>query len=147
MRKRLITPSPQNAPPLDEGWLDLGGAAVVEVTSEEKEYPVESALVSGEKRGLACRRFWHSDHPAKDFWSPNSLPVPSQQITMFLAARPTLGGIQLPQTGCGREHSGSDVARSLDEDCDSSHSSTAFGLSFLSSRATWGRFALVSALP
>ncbi len=40
MRKRLITPSPQNAPPLDEGWLDLGGAAVVEVTSEEKEYPV-----------------------------------------------------------------------------------------------------------
>ncbi len=86
MRKRLITPSPQNAPPLDEGWLDLGGAAVVEVTSEEKEYPVEPALVSGEKRGLACRRFWHSDHPAKDFWSPNSLPVPSQQITMFLAA-------------------------------------------------------------
>src|SRR5712692_5316152 len=51
MRKRLITPSPQNAPPLDEGWLDLDGAAVVEVTSEEKEYPVESALVSGEMRG------------------------------------------------------------------------------------------------
>jgi len=40
MRKRLITPSPQNALPLDEDWLDLGGAAVVEVTSEEKEYPV-----------------------------------------------------------------------------------------------------------
>jgi hypothetical protein len=51
MRKRLITPSPQDAPPLDEGWLDLDGAAMVEVTSEEKEYPVESALVSGETRG------------------------------------------------------------------------------------------------
>ena len=51
MRKRLITPSPQDAPPLDEVWLDLGDAAVVEVTSEEKEYPVESALVSGETRG------------------------------------------------------------------------------------------------
>jgi hypothetical protein len=51
MRKRLITPIPQNAPPLDEGWLDLDDAAVVEVTSEEKEYPVESALVSGEMRG------------------------------------------------------------------------------------------------
>src|SRR6266849_3798148 len=51
MRKRLITPSPQNASPLDEVWLDLDGAAVVEVTSEEKEYPVESALVSGEMRG------------------------------------------------------------------------------------------------
>src|SRR6266705_1130355 len=51
MRKRLITPIPQDATPRDEGWLDLDGAAVVEVTSEEKDYPVESALVSGEMRG------------------------------------------------------------------------------------------------
>src|SRR6059036_3739371 len=51
MRKRLIMPIPQDAPPRDEGWLDLDGAAVVEVTSEEKDYPVESALVSGEMRG------------------------------------------------------------------------------------------------
>jgi hypothetical protein len=51
MRKRLITPIPQDAPHLDEGWLDLDRAAVVEVTSEDKEYPVESALVAGEMRG------------------------------------------------------------------------------------------------
>src|SRR5256884_8192012 len=51
MRKRLSTAIPQDAPPRDEGWLDLDGAAVVEVTSEEKDYPVESALVSGEMRG------------------------------------------------------------------------------------------------
>ena len=51
MRKRLITPLPQDAPPVDEGWLDLDGAAVVEVTSEEKEYPVDAALVSGKMRG------------------------------------------------------------------------------------------------
>jgi hypothetical protein len=51
MRKRLVTPIPQDVPPLDEGWLDLDGAAVVEFTSEEKEYPVEAALVSGEMRG------------------------------------------------------------------------------------------------
>ncbi len=50
MRKRPITPIPQDARPRDEGWLDLDGAAVVEVTSEEKDYPVESALVSGETR-------------------------------------------------------------------------------------------------
>ena len=37
--------------PDDEGWLDLDRAAVVEVTSEEKGYPVESALVAGEMRG------------------------------------------------------------------------------------------------
>jgi len=51
MRKRLITSIPQDAPHLDQGWLDLDDAAVVEVTSEDKEYPVESALISGEMRG------------------------------------------------------------------------------------------------
>src|SRR5438876_7150388 len=51
MRKRLITPIPQTARPDDEGWLDLDRAAVVEVTSENKDYPVESALLSGETRG------------------------------------------------------------------------------------------------
>jgi hypothetical protein len=51
MRKCLITPIPQDGPHLDQGWLDLDREAVVEVTSEEKEYPVEGALVSGEMRG------------------------------------------------------------------------------------------------
>ena len=51
MRKRLITPKPQDAPSPNEDWLDLESAAVVEVTSEEKGYPVESALVSGETQG------------------------------------------------------------------------------------------------
>ena len=51
MRKRLIAATSQVAPHLDEGWLDLDSAATVEVTSETKEYPVESALVSGEMRG------------------------------------------------------------------------------------------------
>ena len=51
MRKHLIAPIPQSAPALNEGWLDLDRAAVVEVTSEDKEHPVESALVSGETRG------------------------------------------------------------------------------------------------
>jgi hypothetical protein len=51
MRKRLITPIPQDVPTLDEGWLNLDREAVVEVTSEEKEYPVEAALVAAEMRG------------------------------------------------------------------------------------------------
>ncbi len=51
MRKRVITPIPQDARSRDEGWLDLDLGAVVEVTSEEKDYPVESALISGEMRG------------------------------------------------------------------------------------------------
>jgi hypothetical protein len=56
MRKRLITPSPQGTPN-DEGWMDLDRIAVVEVTSEDKEHPVDSALVPGETRG------WRADSP------------------------------------------------------------------------------------
>jgi len=51
MRKRLITPIPQAGTHRDEGWMDLDREAVVEVTSEEKEYPVEAALVAREMRG------------------------------------------------------------------------------------------------
>jgi hypothetical protein len=47
MRKRLITRIPKDAPHPDEGWLNLDRAGVVEVTSEDKDYTVESALVSG----------------------------------------------------------------------------------------------------
>jgi hypothetical protein len=55
MRKGLFTPTLQGIQSQGEGWLDLDRAAAVEVTSEAKEYPVESALVSGETRG------WRAD--------------------------------------------------------------------------------------
>ncbi len=51
MRKRLIPPIPHNVPHPDKGWLDLGCLAVVEVTSEDKDYPVESALAAEKVRG------------------------------------------------------------------------------------------------
>ena len=51
MRKRLIAPISKEAPAVNTGWLELDRAAVVEVTSEEKDYPVEPALNSGEIRG------------------------------------------------------------------------------------------------
>jgi hypothetical protein len=51
MRKRLITRTPGPVPSGGEGWLDLERAAVVEVTSEDNDFPVESALVFGETRG------------------------------------------------------------------------------------------------
>jgi hypothetical protein len=51
MRKRLIASISKDAPAVNTGWLDLEGAGVVEVTSEAKEYSVESALVAGGMRG------------------------------------------------------------------------------------------------
>src|ERR1019366_7072140 len=51
MRKRLITPTRETVRSRGEGWLDVERAAVVEVTSEDDDSPVESAFVSGEARG------------------------------------------------------------------------------------------------
>ena len=51
MRKRLITPTRENIRTRGEGWLDIERAAVVEFTSEDPDYPIESAFVSGETRG------------------------------------------------------------------------------------------------
>ena len=51
MRKRLFTPIPQGIQSQDEGWLDLDRADSVEVTSEEKDYGIEGALVSGKTQG------------------------------------------------------------------------------------------------
>ena len=51
MRKRLITPTRESIRTHGEGWLDVERAAVVEFTSEDKDYPVESAFASGDARG------------------------------------------------------------------------------------------------
>ena len=50
MRKRVTSASLVGATPARD-WLELGSAAVVEVTSEDAAHPVESALLQGEKRG------------------------------------------------------------------------------------------------
>ena len=57
MRKRLITSTPKTVLSRGEGWLDLERTAVVEITSEEEDSPVESALVLGETRG------WRAANP------------------------------------------------------------------------------------
>jgi hypothetical protein len=51
MRKRLITQVQENIQARGEGWLDIERAAVVEFTSEDPEFPIESAFVSGNARG------------------------------------------------------------------------------------------------
>src|SRR5437762_76336 len=51
MRKRLVTPTLETVRSSGEAWLDIERADIVEITSEEKDYPVESALVWGEAPG------------------------------------------------------------------------------------------------
>jgi hypothetical protein len=51
MRKRLITSTSERIRTRGEGWLDVERAAVVEFTSEDTDYPIEAAFVSGDTRG------------------------------------------------------------------------------------------------
>jgi hypothetical protein len=51
MRKRLISRDPKTVRSSDGDLLDLERIAVVEVTSEEPDHPVESAFACGETRG------------------------------------------------------------------------------------------------
>ena len=51
MRKRIITPTPETVRTRAEGWLDVQRAATVELTSEDKKYPIESAFVFEEGQG------------------------------------------------------------------------------------------------
>jgi hypothetical protein len=57
MRKRLITPPPAAVRTRGVGGLDVEHAAIVEVTSEDQGFPVESAFVSGDSRG------WRASEP------------------------------------------------------------------------------------
>ena len=67
MRKRLITPTSE--PLGTQSGLDLEREAVVEVTSEDEHFPVESAFGSGDARGWRAAAPGHQtirlifDHP------------------------------------------------------------------------------------
>jgi hypothetical protein len=57
MRKRLITLASMTVRPRSEFWLDLNAAATVEVTSEDKDFPIEAALTAQQTHG------WRSAEP------------------------------------------------------------------------------------
>jgi hypothetical protein len=71
MRKRLITAVPQVGPQTNTDWLDLGSLASVEVTSETRDHPVESALLLSDRRGWRAAQAGTQiirllfDHPLK----------------------------------------------------------------------------------
>jgi hypothetical protein len=56
MRKRIVTPTPKSAP-AQEDWLDLERAATVEVTSEDKDFPIDSSL------SIEPRQGWRAAQP------------------------------------------------------------------------------------
>jgi len=59
MRKRIVTPTGQEAAKSDQAWLNLEDLTEVEVTSENPTHPIESALLSGGTAG------WRAAEPGK----------------------------------------------------------------------------------
>jgi hypothetical protein len=57
VRKSLIAQIPQDAPLRDQAWMDVDRIASVEVSSEESDYPIESALLLEGKIG------WRAANP------------------------------------------------------------------------------------
>jgi hypothetical protein len=55
MRKRQILPTLRRAEPSDQAWLDMDHKVLVEVTSEEEAYPIESALLPDENENCGWR--------------------------------------------------------------------------------------------
>lgn len=51
MRKRPISPTHEPLLANNDSWIDMETEAVVEVSSEEKEFPIDSALLPGEVKG------------------------------------------------------------------------------------------------
>jgi hypothetical protein len=51
MRKRQILLTAQTAPPSHQAWLEIDRTASVEVTSEEEDHPIESALLGKDGQG------------------------------------------------------------------------------------------------
>jgi hypothetical protein len=59
MRKRIIGHGPRDVASAEPGWLDLERLAQVEITSEDADYPIESALIPGTGSG------WRAAQPGE----------------------------------------------------------------------------------
>jgi hypothetical protein len=59
MRKRIIGHGPREVSAAEPGWLDLERLAQVEITSEDVDYPIESALIPGTGSG------WQAAEPGE----------------------------------------------------------------------------------
>ncbi|MDX2506806.1 MAG: carbohydrate-binding protein [Gammaproteobacteria bacterium] len=59
MHKRIITPVQQEAAFVDQDWLNIEQLAEVEITSEDADHPIESALLPNQGSG------WRAAGPGK----------------------------------------------------------------------------------
>ncbi len=73
MRKKIVPAEQAPGSPPEGDWLDLGAIAEVEITSENPEHPIESALIPGQASG------WRAGAPGKQ--KIRLLFAPAHKIT------------------------------------------------------------------
>jgi hypothetical protein len=93
MRKRIIGQDRQETAPAEELWLNVEGLAEVEISSEDADHPIESALVPGRATG------WRAGRPGE------------QTIRILFAAPQTLRRIRLDFEESGSERTQEYVLR------------------------------------
>lgn len=93
MRKRIVTPVPQDSAVPDQDWLNVEELAEVEVTSEDPAHPIESALLPGGRSG------WRAAGPGK------------QTIRLLFASPQCIGRIWLSFADTGTERTQEYVLR------------------------------------
>jgi len=59
MRKRIIGHGPRDVSAAEQGWVDIERLAQVEITSEDVDYSIESALIPGKGSG------WRAAQPGE----------------------------------------------------------------------------------
>ena len=94
MRKRLVNRTLETIRSRSEGWLDVERAATVEITSEEKDFPVESAFASGEARG------WRAAEAGPQtirlvFDRPHSPPETTREVEEYQIELSGIGVLEL----------------------------------------------------
>jgi hypothetical protein len=76
MRKRIIPQALKEAATPGQDWLNVGGLAEVQITSEDAAYPIESALLPGHTSGWRAsgsgkqtiRLLFHDPQPLRRIW-------------------------------------------------------------------------------
>ena len=103
MRKSQITRIPQNAPLRDQAWMDVDRMTSVEVSSEESDYPIESALSLEGKGG------WRAANPGMFLKIPKTAENKNSSFgghpisSILLARLSARSGILALQTQSGRQ--------------------------------------------
>jgi hypothetical protein len=116
MRKWQISSAPLSVPPSGQTWLDVDRTAVVEITSEENGYPIESALLevrdpgwrAADSGSQTIRLIFDEPHSsdvfgARGYVLKDEAPQNLRKVVEFVVLRQTFFPRELRATSISRQ--------------------------------------------